>query len=77
MAGRWGGQNDGGGMGQGNLGVDLGLEPDGGGRGLSQDVEQEVASVERAGGRNIKTGYELCEAKGDWRESEVEGSAGS
>ena len=79
MAGRRGSQNDGGGMGRGNLGVDLGLEPDEGGRGLSQDVEWEVVSVERVGGRKVKTGYELLgrEAKGDWWESEVEGSAGS
>ena len=65
-------------MGRGNSGVDFGLEPDEGGRGLGWDVAQEVASVERAGGREVKTGYELLgrEAKGDWRESEVEGSAG-
>ena len=56
MAGRRGGWNDGGGMGQGNSGVDLGLEPDEGGRGLSWDVEREVASVERAGGRKVKKG---------------------
>ena len=66
-------------MGQGNSGVDFGLEPDEGGRGLSRDVAREVASVERVGGREVKTGYELLgrEAKGDWRELEVEGSAGS
>ena len=46
MAGRRGSQNDGGGMGWGNSGVDLGLEPDEGGAGLGRDVEQEVASVE-------------------------------
>ena len=65
-------------MGRGNSGVDLGLEPDEDG-GLSQDVVREVVSVERAGGRKVKGGYELlgCEAKGDWQESEVEGSAGS
>ena len=66
-------------MGRGNSGVDLGLEPDEGGRGLGRDVEWEVASVEQAGGGKVKKGYELlgCEAEGDWRESEVEGSAGS
>ena len=65
-------------MGRGNSGVDLGLEPDEGGRGLGRDVEREVASVERAGGRKVKKGYELLgrEAEGDWRELEVEGSAG-
>ena len=66
-------------MGRGNSGVDLGLEPDEGGKGLSRDVEREVASVEQAGGRKVKTGYELLgrEAKGDWQELEVKGSAGS
>ena len=51
----------------------------GGGRGLGRDVGREVASVERAGGRTVRTGYELLgrKAKGDWWESEVEGSAGS
>ena len=79
MAGRRGGRNDGGSTGRGNSGVDLGLEPDGGGRGLGRDVGREVTSVERAGGRTVRTGYELLrrEAKGDWRESEVEGSVGS
>ena len=79
MAGRRGSRNDGGGTGRGNSGVDLGLEPDGGGRGLSRDVGWEVASVEQVGGRKVRMGYELLgrEAKGDWRESEVEGSAGS
>ena len=79
MAGRRGGQNDGGGMCRGNSGVDLGLEPDKGGRGRGRDVQREVASVERAGGRKVRTGYELLgrEARGDWWESEVEGSAGS
>ena len=66
-------------MGQGNSGVDLGLELDGGGRGLGRDIEREVARVERAGGRKVRKGYELLgrEAKGDWRESGVEGSVGS
>ena len=66
-------------MGRGNSGVDLGLEPDEGGRGLGRDVEWEVTSVERAGGRKVKKGYELLgrESKGDWRGSEVEGRVGS
>ena len=46
MAGRRSGRDDGGGMGQGNSGVDLGLEPDEGGRGRGQDIEWEVVSVE-------------------------------
>ena len=52
MAGRRGGRNDGGGMGRGNSGVDLGLEPDGGGRGLGRDVGREVALSEREGGQS-------------------------
>ena len=66
-------------MGRGNSGVDLGLEPDEGGRGLGWDIEREVVSVEQVGGRKIKKGYELLgrKGKGDWRGSEVEGRAGS
>ena len=65
-------------MGRGNSGVDLGLELDEGRRGRGLDVEREVASVERVGGRKVKKGYGLLgrESKGDWWESEVEGSAG-